>query len=33
VLGWRSISAAPYDNGVIALAGDRVGLLWAEDAP
>lgn len=33
VLGWRSISAAPYDNGVIALGGDRIALLWAEDAP
>lgn len=33
VLGWRSISAAPFDNGVVALGGDRVGLLWAEDAP
>lgn len=33
VLGWRSISAAPYDNGVIAMAGDRIALLWAEDAP
>ncbi len=33
VLGWRSISAAPFDNGVIGLAADRVGMLWAEDAP
>lgn len=33
VLGWRSISPAPFDNGVIALAPDRVGMLWAEDAP
>jgi hypothetical protein len=33
VLGWRSISAAPFDNGVIALAPERVGMLWAEDAP
>ncbi|MEI7772675.1 MAG: hypothetical protein WCI67_21975 [Chloroflexales bacterium] len=33
VLGWRSISAAPFDNGVIGLAAERVGMLWAEDAP
>jgi len=33
VLGWRSISAAPFDNGVIALSPERVGMLWAEDAP
>lgn len=33
VLGWRSISAAPFDNGVIAVGGDRALLLWAEDAP
>jgi len=33
VLGWRSLSAAPYDNGVIALGAARVALLWAEDAP
>jgi hypothetical protein len=33
VLGWRSISVAPFDNGVIGLAADRVGMLWAEDAP
>jgi hypothetical protein len=33
VLGWRSISAAPFDNGVIGLVADRVGMLWAEDAP
>lgn len=33
VLGWRSISAAPLDTGVVALGGGRVGLLWAEDAP
>lgn len=33
VLGWRSLSAAPLDNGVIAIGGERVGLLWAEDAP
>ncbi|NTW97574.1 MAG: hypothetical protein HGB28_03395 [Oscillochloris sp.] len=32
VLGWRSISAAPFDNGVIGLAAERVGMLWAEDA-
>ncbi|NNJ09795.1 hypothetical protein EKD04_005600 [Chloroflexales bacterium ZM16-3] len=33
VLGWRSISAAPFDNGVIVLSSERVGMLWAEDAP
>jgi hypothetical protein len=33
VLGWRSLSAAPFDNGVIALGGGRVAILWAEDAP
>jgi hypothetical protein len=33
VLGWRSISAAPFDNGVVGLAAERVGMLWAEDAP
>lgn len=33
VLGWRSLSEAPLDNGVAALGGGRVGLLWAEDAP
>jgi hypothetical protein len=33
VLGWRSISAAPFDNGVIGLSADRVGMIWAEDAP
>lgn len=33
VLGWRSISDAPLDNGVAAVGGGRVGMLWAEDAP
>jgi hypothetical protein len=33
VLGWRSLSAAPFDNGVIALGGGRIAMLWAEDAP
>ncbi len=33
VLGWRSLSEAPFDNGLIAVGGPRVGLLWAEDAP
>lgn len=33
VLGWRSISEAPFDNGVIGVGGDRAALLWAEDAP
>lgn len=33
VLGWRSISAAPLDNGVAVLSAERVGMIWAEDAP
>ncbi|WP_129632248.1 hypothetical protein [Candidatus Oscillochloris fontis] len=33
VLGWRSLSAAPFDNGVIVVNAERVGMLWAEDAP
>lgn len=33
VLGWRSLSEAPLDNGVAAIGGGRVGLIWAEDAP
>ncbi len=33
VVGWRSLSAAPFDNGVIVLNAERVGMLWAEDAP
>ncbi len=33
VLGWRSISEAPLDNGLVALGGGRVAILWAEDAP
>ncbi|MFV9503096.1 MAG: hypothetical protein AB4911_00880 [Oscillochloridaceae bacterium umkhey_bin13] len=33
VLGWRSLSAAPFDNGVAVVAPGRVGLLWAQDAP
>jgi hypothetical protein len=33
VLGWRSISAAPFDNGVIGISAERVGMIWAEDAP
>lgn len=33
VLGWRSLSEAPFDNGVVALGGGRVGMIWAEDAP
>jgi hypothetical protein len=33
VLGWRSISEAELDNGVIALAADRIGIIWAEDSP
>jgi hypothetical protein len=33
VLGWRSISEAPFDNGVVAVGAERAVLLWAEDAP
>jgi hypothetical protein len=33
VLGWRSLSEAPLDNGVAAVGGSRAGLIWAEDAP
>jgi hypothetical protein len=33
VLGWRSLSEAPLDNGVVAVGGDRAAILWAEDAP
>lgn len=33
VLGWRSISAAPFDNGVIGVGAGRAAILWAEDAP
>jgi hypothetical protein len=33
LLGWRSISAAPFDNGVVAVGAERALLLWAEDAP
>lgn len=33
VLGWRSLSAAPLDNGIAIFSPTRVGLLWAEDAP
>ncbi|MBP1468731.1 hypothetical protein EYB53_023655 [Candidatus Chloroploca sp. M-50] len=33
VIGWRSLSEAPFDNGIMALGGGRVGMLWAEDAP
>lgn len=31
VLGWRSLSSSTLDNGVIAIAQERVGMLWAED--
>lgn len=31
VLGWRSISTAPFDNGIIAMSSDRIGIVWAED--
>ncbi|RRR66350.1 MAG: hypothetical protein EI684_20925, partial [Candidatus Viridilinea halotolerans] len=33
VLGWRSLSDAPFDNGLIAFDTQRVVMLWAEDAP
>jgi hypothetical protein len=33
VLGWRSLSDAELDNGVIGLSADRVGMIWAEDSP
>lgn len=33
VLGWRSISAAPLDNGLVIVGDKRVVFLWAEDAP
>ncbi|MFP4438772.1 MAG: hypothetical protein ACLFVO_16140 [Chloroflexaceae bacterium] len=31
VLGWRPISSATFDNGVIAVSSDRIGIVWAED--
>ncbi len=31
VLGWRPISSATFDNGVIAVSPDRIGIVWAED--
>lgn len=31
VLGWRSISTATFDNGVIVVNGQRIGIIWAED--
>lgn len=33
VLGWRSLSEAPFDNGIVAVGADRALILWAEDAP
>jgi hypothetical protein len=33
VLGWRSLSDAPFDNGVAVIGHERVGMIWAEDAP
>ncbi len=33
LLGWRSLSAAPFDNGIVALGSERIAMLWAEDAP
>ncbi len=33
VLGWRSISTAPLDNGLIIVGAGRIALLWAEDSP
>lgn len=31
VLGWRSISALPFDNGLIVVSSQRIGMIWAED--
>ncbi len=33
IVGWRSLSEAELDNGVIGLSADRVGMIWAEDSP
>ncbi len=33
VVGWRSLSDAPFDHGLFALNERRVVVLWAEDAP
>lgn len=33
VIGWRSLSDAPFDHGLFALDDRRVIVLWAEDAP
>ncbi len=33
VLGWRSISAAPLDNGLVSVGDKRIVFLWAEDSP
>lgn len=31
VLGWRPISTATFDNGIIAVNPRRIGMVWAED--
>ncbi len=33
VIGWRSLSEAPFDHGLFALDHQRLIVLWAEDAP
>lgn len=33
VVGWRSLSDAPLDNGLIAIGPTRALIVWAEDAP
>jgi hypothetical protein len=33
VVGWRSLSEADLDNGVIAFSDTMVGMIWAEDSP
>ncbi|WP_322510884.1 hypothetical protein [Chloroflexus sp.] len=33
VIGWRSLSEAPFDHGLFALDDRLVIVLWAEDAP
>jgi hypothetical protein len=33
VVGWRSLSEAPLDHGLIAIGPTRALIVWAEDAP
>jgi hypothetical protein len=33
VVGWRSLSEAPLDHGLLAIGPTRALLVWAEDAP